>query len=133
MRLYIDGAVVSPLAISKTIATSPEPLRMGHWATEWFAGILDEFRLYPRALTAAEIAAPASGSALTVQFSHADHLAGVPSLVEGGHRSPHEGMERPVMLTIRLLRIDPASLIPRIFPLLLGITSLPLWSRSPRV
>src|SRR2546422_7985385 len=55
MRLYIDGAVVSSLAISKTIATSSEPLRMGHWATEWFAGILDEVRLYPRALTAAEI------------------------------------------------------------------------------
>src|SRR2546425_3117759 len=56
MRLYIDGAVVSSLTISKTIATSPETLRMGHWATEWFAGILDEVRLYPRALTDGEIA-----------------------------------------------------------------------------
>src|SRR2546428_11621842 len=110
MRLYIDGAVVSSLTISKTIATSPEPLRMGRWATEWFAGILDEFRLYPRALTAAEIAAPASGSALTVQFSHPDHLPGVPPLVEGGHRGPHAGMERPAMLTLRLLGIDPAGL-----------------------
>src|SRR2546427_1556534 len=44
-RLYIDGVVVNSLAVSKTIATSSETLRMGHWATEWFAGILDEVRL----------------------------------------------------------------------------------------
>src|SRR2546425_1320061 len=62
MRLYIDGVVVNSLAVSKTIATSPEPLRMGHWATEWFAGILDEVRLYSRGLTGEEIAALVSGS-----------------------------------------------------------------------
>ena len=57
MRLYIDGTMVNSLAISKTISTSSDPLRMGRWTTEWFQGILDEFRLYPRALTGAEIAA----------------------------------------------------------------------------
>jgi hypothetical protein len=56
MRLYFDGALVNSFQISKTIATSPDPLRLGHWATEWFAGILDEFRIFARALTDAEIA-----------------------------------------------------------------------------
>src|SRR2546422_8765823 len=45
-----------------------------------FAGDIDEVFVFSRALTAAELAALASGSALAVQFSHADHLAGVPSL-----------------------------------------------------
>ena len=57
MRLYIDGAVVSSLAISKTIATSSEPLRMGHFQTEWFQGILDEVQIFARALNGDEIAA----------------------------------------------------------------------------
>src|SRR5436309_1021322 len=57
MRMYIDGTVVSSLAVSKTIAISSDPLRMGRWASEWFAGILDEFRLYSRALSVDEVAA----------------------------------------------------------------------------
>jgi len=57
MRLYIDGVVVSSLAVSKKIATSSEPLRMGHWTAEWFQGILDGVRLYSRALSGDEIAA----------------------------------------------------------------------------
>src|SRR3989442_14592368 len=96
---------------------------VGHVASD-FVGDIDEVRVFSRALTAAEITALASGSAFAVQLSHADHLAGVPSLVEGSHRSTDEGMERPVILTIRLLGIDPASLIPTIFPLVLGITLL---------
>jgi len=32
-------------------------LRMGHFQTEWFEGIMDEVRLYARALTAEEIRA----------------------------------------------------------------------------
>src|SRR3989441_4444696 len=62
MRLYIDGGVVSSLAISKTIATSSEPLRMGHWATEWFQGILDEVQLFSRALSVDEIVALVSAA-----------------------------------------------------------------------
>src|SRR2546425_10529182 len=96
-----------------------------------FVGDTDEVFVFSRALTAAEITALASGSALSVQFSHAAHLAGVPCLVEEGHRSLYEGMERPVMLTIRLLGIDPASLIPRIFPLVLGITLLAVMVAKP--
>src|SRR5205809_1163849 len=60
MRLYIDGTEVNSLAVSKTIATSSESLRMGHWTTEWFQGILDEVRLYSRALTGEEIVAMVS-------------------------------------------------------------------------
>jgi hypothetical protein len=56
MRLYFDGALVNSFQISKTIATSPDPLRMGRWATEWFAGILDEVRIFARALTDVEVA-----------------------------------------------------------------------------
>ena len=124
VRLYVDGVLVAQDTTNPitSVRTSSQTM-IGHVASD-FAGDIDEVRVFSRALTATEIAAAASGATLAVQLSHADHLAGVPFLVEGGHRSPHEVVERPVVLTIRLLGIDPASLIPRIFPLILGITLL---------
>src|SRR3989475_13190213 len=124
VEFYVDGTLKAADTTSPISTVRPSTgVQIGHVASN-FAGDIDEVFVFPRALTAAELAALASGSALAVQFSHADHLAGVPSLVEGGHWSPYEGMERPVMLTIRLLGIDPASLIPTISPLVLGITLL---------
>src|SRR2546422_2407070 len=124
VELYVDGTLKAADTTSPISSVRPSTgVQIGHVAS-YFVGDIDEVRVFSRALTAAEITALASGSALSVQFSHADHLADVPFLVEGGHLSPDEGMERPVMLTIRLLGIDPASLIPRIFPLVLGITLL---------
>jgi len=126
VELYVDGTLKAADTTSPVSSVRPSTgVQIGHVASD-FVGDIDEIRVFSRALTAAEIAALAlaSGSTLAVQFSHADHLADVPFLVEEGHPSPYEGMERPVMLTIRLLGIDPASLIPRIFPLVLGITLL---------
>ncbi|HET8756444.1 MAG TPA: LamG-like jellyroll fold domain-containing protein [Solirubrobacteraceae bacterium] len=59
LRLYVDGTQVSSRAVSGTLLTSTGALRIGGngvW-TEWFAGRIDEVRLYGRALTAAEIQA----------------------------------------------------------------------------
>ncbi len=58
-RLYVNGTQVSTLAISGTILTSNSPLKIGGnsiWG-EWFAGLIDEVRVYNRALTATEIQA----------------------------------------------------------------------------
>ncbi len=58
-RLYVNGTQVSTLAVAGTIATSNSPLKIGGnsiWA-EWFTGLIDEVRVYNRALSAAEIQA----------------------------------------------------------------------------
>lgn len=57
MRLYVNGAQVATRAQTGAMATSNNPLRIGGnsiWG-EYFAGQIDEARVYDRALTAAEI------------------------------------------------------------------------------
>jgi glucose/arabinose dehydrogenase len=57
IRLYVDGALVGSQAVSGPITISTGALRIGGnsvWS-EWFAGLIDEVRVYDRALTAGEI------------------------------------------------------------------------------
>jgi hypothetical protein len=57
LRLYVNGTQVTTLATSGSIAASTGALKLGGngvWG-EWFAGLMDDVRLYNRALTAAEI------------------------------------------------------------------------------
>lgn len=59
MRLYIDGVEVSNRALTGPISVDGGPLGIGGntaFAGEFFAGLIDEVRIYNRALTAAEIA-----------------------------------------------------------------------------
>ncbi len=57
LRFYVNGTLASSRAVSGPIATSTGPLRFGGNAvwTEWFAGRMDDVRVYDRALTAGEI------------------------------------------------------------------------------
>ena len=57
VRMYMNGRRVSSHALVGTAATSGGPLRIGGNAIwpEWFRGMIDEVRVYDRALTAAEI------------------------------------------------------------------------------
>ena len=58
-RLYINGTQVASKAYKGTIPVSTGALRIGGntiWA-EWFAGQIDDVRVYNRALTAAEVVA----------------------------------------------------------------------------
>jgi hypothetical protein len=59
IRTYMNGRLVGTRAQSGALRTSARPLRFGGNAVwpEWFAGRLDEIRVYDRALTAAEIQA----------------------------------------------------------------------------
>ena len=57
LRLYVNGALASTLALTGSATTSTSPLRIGGngvWP-EWFAGMIDEVRIYNRQLTPAEI------------------------------------------------------------------------------
>jgi len=56
-RLYVNGTQAASLAISGTISTSTSPLKIGGNAIwgEWFDGLIDEVRVYNRALSAPEI------------------------------------------------------------------------------
>ena len=58
-RLYANGTQVAQLAVSGSITTSTSPVRIGGntiWS-EWFNGLIDEVRIYNRALTPSEITA----------------------------------------------------------------------------
>jgi hypothetical protein len=57
MRLYVNGTQVATRARTGNITTSTSPLHIGGntpWG-EWFAGRIDEVRIYNRVLTAAQI------------------------------------------------------------------------------
>ena len=57
LRLYVNGAQVSSQAVAGQMPTSTSPLRMGGdsvWG-EYLNGLIDEVRIYNRALSAAEI------------------------------------------------------------------------------
>jgi len=67
VRLYVNGVLRSTLAgAGGGITTSTAPVRIGgnvvfsSPGTEYFAGLIDEVRIYNRALTAGEIAADMS-------------------------------------------------------------------------
>jgi hypothetical protein len=56
-RLYVNGTQVATNALGGDAVTSTGALRFGGntvWG-EWFAGAIDEVRIYNRALSAAEI------------------------------------------------------------------------------
>jgi len=67
LRLYVNGALAGSRAVASPLITSTGVLRIGGnnvWG-EWFAGLIDEVRLYNKALSATEIqadmAAPING------------------------------------------------------------------------
>jgi hypothetical protein len=59
LRLYVNGTLVTTTATAGSIPTSTGALRIGGntiWP-EWYAGLIDDVRVYNRALTAAQIQA----------------------------------------------------------------------------
>ena len=59
LRLYVNGVQVASTAVTGTLINSTGALRIGGntvWG-EYFSGLIDEVRVYERALSAAEIAA----------------------------------------------------------------------------
>ena len=57
LRIFVGGSQSATLAVSGSILTSNNPLRIGGntiWS-EWFSGLIDDVRIYNRALTAGEI------------------------------------------------------------------------------
>lgn len=59
VRFYLNGALITSTAATGSFRTSNNPLRIGGnnvWG-EYFSGLLDEIRIYNRALTQAEIQA----------------------------------------------------------------------------
>ena len=56
-RLFVNGTQAASLTIAGTILTSTSPVKIGGNAIwgEWFNGLIDEVRIYNRALSASEI------------------------------------------------------------------------------
>jgi hypothetical protein len=58
LRLYVNGVQAATKAVTGAIKVSTGVLRIGGngtWNDEWFSGLIDEVRVYSRALTAAQI------------------------------------------------------------------------------
>ena len=58
LRLYVNGSQVSSKAFTSPMPTSSGPLRIGGngvWSNEFFKGLIDEVRVYNRALSASEV------------------------------------------------------------------------------
>jgi len=63
LRLFIDGVEVASMTQTGDFETSDNPLRIGGnsvWNDEFFPGLIDEIRIYDRALSATEIQADMS-------------------------------------------------------------------------
>ena len=59
LKLYVNGTLASSKAVTGSLFNSTGALRIGGnnvWP-EWFAGLIDEVRVYKRALTATEVTA----------------------------------------------------------------------------
>ncbi|MCI0682547.1 MAG: Ig-like domain-containing protein [Gemmataceae bacterium] len=95
LRLFVNGVQVSSLARSGSMLVTGNPLRVGGnnvWS-EWFNGLIDEVRVYNRALTAAEITTDMN-TPINGGFLHLDVAAVVP----GPHTEPlTEEMMTPVV------------------------------------
>jgi hypothetical protein len=57
LRMFVNGVQVASRAHAGTMAPSTGVLRIGgtNVASEWFAGRIDDLRIYARALSAGEI------------------------------------------------------------------------------
>ena len=57
LRLYVNGVQTASRALTGSIVTTTGLLKIGGNAVsgEWFNGLIDEVRIYNRALTAAQI------------------------------------------------------------------------------
>ena len=98
LRLYVNGTQVASSALTGTAVASASPLRIGGntvWS-EWFAGLIDEVRVYNRALTPAELAADRDtaigGTGLLAARSAATgvkRLTGRKLTRDGAHRRVH--------------------------------------------
>ena len=58
MRLYVNGTQAATRTAGGAMSTSTQPLKLGGNAVfggEWYAGLLDDVRVYNRALSSTEI------------------------------------------------------------------------------
>ena len=59
LRLYVNGSLAKTLSLSGSLVVTPGPLRIGGHSTigQFFSGLIDEVRVYNRALSKSEIQA----------------------------------------------------------------------------
>jgi len=102
LSLYLDGSLDSSLDVVSSVCHNDEPLRIGGGLPAYapFAGRLDEARIYPRALSAAEVqalyqsawqGAPASPGGAGVTLG--TWTAQVPAGLEGAYRLDLRGQD----------------------------------------
>ncbi len=80
MRLYVNGTLVASKSKTGTVGKTADPLHLGgDWDGEMFAGLIDNVRVYNRALSAAEI-----GSDMNTPISARPQVVAATSAPLGG-------------------------------------------------
>jgi hypothetical protein len=81
LTLYVNGSPVGSTAVPGSILATADPLRIGgDWSAEMFTGLIDNVRLYNRALSATDIQADMN----TAVGGHAMLLEASPPTPSGG-------------------------------------------------
>ena len=95
-RLYVNGTQVATLAVAGTISASSSPLKIGGNAIwgECFEGLIDEVRVYDRALTPAEIQADMT-TPIGAPDTTPPSAPGTLTATGGSARSASAGARRP--------------------------------------
>ena len=91
LRLYVNGTLTSTLSINGSLPASTGALRMGGnsiWP-EWFAGQLDDVRVYNRALTSAELQSDMNKPVSTTDHHHRHPVGSVRHSEALGSDRPH--------------------------------------------
>jgi hypothetical protein len=88
LRLYVNGALAATTAITGNIAATANPLRIGGNAVwgEYFSGLIDEVRVYNRALTQAEVQTDMNTAVVAPPAAAAAMLMAAPTSPAGAAR-----------------------------------------------
>ena len=102
LRLYVNGAQVSSVAKTGSIVTSTNPLQIGgdNIYGQYFAGLIDDVRVYNSALSQSEIATdmntPVGGGGSVAPDTTPPTVASVRAALRRDERPPERERDRDI-------------------------------------
>jgi fibronectin type 3 domain-containing protein len=117
LSTYLNGVLLGSKSISGSIFTGADPLKIGgDWSGEMFTGLIDNVRLYNRALSATEIQSDMATAVPTASSGGGGSQAGEAATVAAAlpaSSSAASPTPAPMFSTLRVSRRDLDSLLDR--------------------